>query len=100
MSRASKITLALCTIASAATVVTVHLVQEMERDALKQGPIKDAQRTAEKRAERDADPEAARKKMFNASEHELQQELRRKYAALQPLSGEVVTQDGDVVERR
>lgn len=44
-----------------------------------QGPIKDAQRVQEK---------ALKKKLLaNQKEHELQQELRKKYEQLQPLSG-------------
>lgn len=66
-------------------------MQELERDTLHQGPIKDAKRIADRKAEM----ENERKKRFNESEHELQQELRRKYEALQPLSGEVLTKDGE-----
>lgn len=49
MSRASKITFAASCLITAATVVGVHYVQEMERETLHQGPIKDAKRVEEKR---------------------------------------------------
>ncbi|CUS23264.1 LAQU0S09e00870g1_1 [Lachancea quebecensis] len=106
MSTASKITLALSCVVTAATVVGVHYVQELERDTLHQGPIKDAKRMAERRAEQSASPgtsttsaESERKQLFNRSEHELQQELRKKYEAMQPLSGEVLTKDGERATR-
>ncbi|CCH41881.1 hypothetical protein BN7_1420 [Wickerhamomyces ciferrii] len=67
MSRASKITLA-------STIIS---------KALHQGPIKDAQRQQEK---------ALRKKLLvNQQEHEIQQELRKQYEQLQPLSGQTFT---------
>ncbi|AET39399.1 Pet117p Ecym_4337 [Eremothecium cymbalariae DBVPG len=116
MSRASKITLALSCVLTTATIVGVHFVQEMERETLHQGPIKDAKRIADKRAAREAaaslksSPEAdpvettdvnkERKKLLNKAEHEQQLELRKKYQEMQPLSGEVVTKDGEVVERK
>ncbi|CAM9013967.1 unnamed protein product [Wickerhamomyces anomalus] len=76
MSRASKITLATTIVATTVTVIWVHKVQEEERNV---SPIKDAQRVQEK---------ALKKKLLaNQKEHELQQELRKKYEQLQPLSG-------------
>ncbi|SCU86015.1 LADA_0D11650g1_1 [Lachancea dasiensis] len=96
MSRASKITLALSCVATTATVIGVHYVQELERDTLHQGPIKDAKRQAEKKASLDAVKE--KKKLFNQSEYEQQIELRKKYEAMQPLSGEVLTKDGERVK--
>lgn len=83
-------------------MVGVHIVQNMERDTLHQGPIKDAKRVAEKRQKRldqeqlaTSDPAKERQKLLNKSEHELQQELRKKYETMQPLSGEVVTKGGN-----
>lgn len=104
MSTASKITLALSCAVTAATVVGVHYVQELERETLHQGPIKDAKRMAERKAEQSAgagavSAESERKQHFNRSEHELQQELRKKYEAMQPLSGEVLTKDGERAAR-
>ncbi|KAL3232932.1 Uncharacterized protein RNJ44_04848 [Nakaseomyces bracarensis] len=98
MSRASKITFSVCSILTVSTVIGVHYVQAMERDTLHQGPIKDAQRVAEKK--RKLMPAATdEKKLLNRNEHDIQQELRRKYEAVQPLSGEVVTKDGERIEK-
>ncbi|AMD19997.1 HCL154Cp [Eremothecium sinecaudum] len=108
MSRTSKIVLAASCLVSAATIMGVHIVQEMERDVLRQGPIKDAKRVAEKKSAREraaagevsaAEAEKERKRLFNAAEHQMQLELRKKYDQLQPLSGEIVTKDGEVVDR-
>lgn len=102
MSRASKITLALSCLLTTTTVVGVHIVQDMERQTLHQGPIKDAKRVAEKKLakeEQNQDPSKQRMKLVNKGEHELQQELRKKYEAMQPLSGEVLTKDGEVVKK-
>ncbi|GMM33020.1 Pet117 protein [Saccharomycopsis crataegensis] len=88
MSRASKITLAATSLTCAATVVWVHYVQEAERAALHEGPKKDAKRMQEKIAANE------KKKMINDQEHKLQLELRKKYEAIQPLSGvKVVGED-------
>ncbi|QLL32320.1 hypothetical protein HG536_0C04890 [Torulaspora globosa] len=109
MSRASKITFSLSCLFTAATVVGVHFVQGLERETLHQGPIKDARRTAARKQQKlqqqedesaAVDPDKERQKLANLSEHELQQELRKKYEAIQPLSGQVVTKDGEVVENR
>lgn len=78
---------------------------------LHQGPIKDAKRVAEKNQRKlelsqqqvqqpdaaGSDPEKNRQKMLNKSEHQLQQELRKKYESIQPLSGEIVTKGGEAV---
>lgn len=109
MSRASKITFALSCVFTVTTVVGVHIVQGMERDTLHQGPIKDAQRIAARKqlqeqelldrgSNSNLDPEKERTRLINKSEHELQQKLREKYEAIQPLSGEVVTKDGEVIK--
>lgn len=113
MSRASKITFSVSCLFTAATVVGVHFVQGLERETLHQGPIKDAQRTAARRqqllqqqsndeeaAVAALDPAKERQRLANRSEHELQQELRKKYEANQPLSGQVVTKDGEVLQDR
>ena len=103
MSRAAKITFAVSCILSATTVIGVHFIQGMEREALHQGPIKDAKRMAEKR-EREGqlsqsstavDDAKARKRELNRTEHEQQQELRRQYETQQPLTGEIVMQGGE-----
>ncbi|CDO93096.1 unnamed protein product [Kluyveromyces dobzhanskii CBS 2104] len=100
MSRASKITLGLTSLFTVTMVVGVHYVQQLERETLHQGPIKDAKRVAEKRLEKNAglDPEKERQKLVNKNEHEYQLELRKKYEQMQPLSGEVRTQDNELIE--
>ena len=110
MSRAAKITFAVSCILSATTVIGVHFIQGMEREALHQGPIKDAKRMAEKREREEQlaqsfsssstgssamDDAKARKRERNRTEHEQQQELRRQYESQQPLTGEIVTQGGE-----
>jgi len=112
MSRASKITFALSSIFCVVTVIGVHIVQDMERDTLHQGPIKDAKRVAEKRAAKEQDQKKGtptdgltdiakqKKRDFNKSDHELQQALKEKYTAIQPLTGEIITQDGKVVKSK
>ena len=102
MSRASKITLGLTTLFTATIVVGVHHVQELERQTLHQGPIKDAQRVAEKKLARQngVDPEKERQRMVNKNEHEYQLELRKKYEQMQPLSGEVRTKDNELIEQK
>ena len=108
MSRAAKITFAVSCILSATTVIGVHFIQGMEREALHQGPIKDAKRMAEKREREEQlaqsssstgssamDDAKARKRELNRTEHEQQQELRRQYESQQPLTGEIVTQGGE-----
>lgn len=102
MSRASKITLGVTSLFTATMIVGVHYVQQLERETLHQGPIKDAQRMKEKRLAREnaggVDPEKERQRMVNKSEHEYQLELRKKYEQMQPLSGEVRTKDDELVE--
>ncbi|CCK72766.1 Pet117p KNAG_0L01460 [Huiozyma naganishii CBS 8797] len=103
MSRASKITFGLSCLFTVTAVVGVHMIQDLERDTLHQGPIKDAKRLEQKREERRSLPaspndkldDAARekKRQFNKTDHEMQQELRKKYESIQPLSGEIVTRD-------
>ncbi|CCF60695.1 hypothetical protein KAFR_0L00870 [Kazachstania africana CBS 2517] len=102
MSRASKITFGVSCLVTAVTVVGVHIVQGMERETLHQGPIKDAKRLAEKKKLKEAkveldDETKLKKRTFNINDHDKQQELRKKYETMQPLTGEVVTKDGEVV---
>ena len=119
MSRASKITFGVTCLFTLTSIVGVHYVQELERDTLHQGPIKDAKRIAEKKqkeAEEKANEstknisvmkspidglspeEKEKKRNFNRNDHELQQQLREKYEKMQPLTGEVVTKDGEVIQ--
>lgn len=112
MSRASKITFAVSSILTAVTVVGVHYVQGMERETLHQGPIKDAKRVAEKREQRLKESEKGsgnmapamddttkeKKRNFNKKDHELNLELKKRYEEMQPLSGNIVTKDGEIVD--
>lgn len=127
MSRASKITFGVTCLFTLTSIIGVHYIQEMERQTLHQGPIKDAKRMADKRQKEkeketssigetnpnenaahidvmkspndSLSPEAKeKKKNFNRADHEMQQQLRQKYEQMQPLSGEVVTKDGEVVQ--
>lgn len=62
---------------------TRRALTNINSQALHQGPIKDAQRMEEK---------ALKKKLLaNKLEHDHQQELRKQYEAMQPLSGVTVT---------
>ncbi|KAH3902763.1 related to Protein PET117, mitochondrial [Saccharomycodes ludwigii] len=83
MSKASKITLGLSCLISFSTIIGVHYVQELERQTLHGGPIKDAKRMEEKE----------RKRNLNRNDHEMQQELKRKYESVQPLNGDIVSSD-------
>lgn len=40
-----------------------------------------------------------KKRNYNKTDHELQQHLREKYEKMQPLTGEVVTKDGEVIPK-
>ncbi|KAK5962901.1 Pet117p PWA37_005355 [Arxiozyma heterogenica] len=119
MSRASKITFGLTCLFTLTSIIGVHYVQELERDTLHQGPIKDAKRIAEKKKKETEEKarqstentsamkpptnglspeEKEKKRNFNRSDHELQQQLRQKYEKMQPLTGEIVTKDGELVQ--
>ncbi|SMN19941.1 similar to Saccharomyces cerevisiae YER058W PET117 Protein required for assembly of cytochrome c oxidase [Maudiozyma saulgeensis] len=115
MSRASKITFALSCVFCVTTVIGVHIVQDMERDTLHQGPIKDAKRVAEKKAAKEKEEQKTqkgspidnlndaakqKKRDFNRNDHEFQQALKEKYTAIQPLTGEIITQDGEIVKSK
>lgn len=101
MSRASKITLGLSCLVTSVTVVAVHIIQDMERETLHQGPVKDAKRVAEKKAMNErSETEKDQKRLFNKNEHEYQLDLRKQYEAVQPLSGDIVTENGDKVSNQ
>ncbi|XBW37486.1 hypothetical protein QEN19_003067 [Hanseniaspora menglaensis] len=84
MSRASKITLGMSTLFAIGSTIFVHVVQDIETEQIRQGPIKDAERMNEK---------TKRKLMMNNEEHIYQQELRKKYEEMQPLNGKIITKD-------
>ena len=78
MPTASKITLGLSITFAVTALVGVNYLQRLERAALRQGPIKDAERMKSK------------KQVLNEKEHLEQIELRKKYELLQPLTGEII----------
>ena len=118
MSRASKITFGVTCLFTLTSIIGVHYVQELERETLHQGPLKDAKRVAEKKKREDDEKakqlpknvsvmkspidglspeEREKKRNFNRNDHELQQQLREKYEKMQPLTGKIVTKDGEVI---
>jgi protein PET117 len=78
MSTASKITLGLSVTFAVSALVGINYLQRIERAALRQGPIKDAERLKTK------------KQLLNEKEQLEQIELRKKYEQLQPLTGEII----------
>lgn len=86
MSRASKVTFGLTSVACVGTIAAVHYIQNMEREALRQGPVKDAARVAAKR-----DPAKERKLMLNQQEHEEQVRRREEFEKVQRVGAEVST---------
>lgn len=82
MSRASQITLGCSLVFAIGSFIGVQYLQEAEQEAVRQGPIKDAQRMSEK---------TQRKLLMNQKEHEYQQKLKKQYEELQPLNGKVIT---------
>lgn len=86
MSTASKITLGLSVTFAVTALVGVNYMQRIEREALRQGPIKDAERMAQK----------LKKQLLNEKEQQEQHELRQKYEKLQPLTGEIIRGEDSV----
>ncbi|ODQ44147.1 hypothetical protein PICMEDRAFT_18603 [Pichia membranifaciens NRRL Y-2026] len=82
MSRASKITFALSTLLSAATIGGVYFMAEYEKDQLQEGPIKDRARM-ERRA-------LNTKQQANLEDYEKQKQIYAELEKTQPLTGEVV----------
>ena len=118
MSRASKITFGVTCLFTLTSIIGVHYVQELERETLHQGLLKDAKRVAEKKKREDDEKakqltknvsvmkspidglspeEREKKRNFNRNDHELQQQLRERYEKIQPLTGKIVTKDGEVI---
>ncbi|ODV60713.1 Pet117p ASCRUDRAFT_35143 [Ascoidea rubescens DSM 1968] len=96
MSRASKITFALSTLFTVASVVMVYDLQESEREAIAMGPVKDAKRVKEKEEDRLKEQLAKeRKKELNRLEHLEQIELKKKYESMQPLSNVTLTAEDE-----
>ncbi|CAK9435590.1 uncharacterized protein LODBEIA_P03170 [Lodderomyces beijingensis] len=83
MSTASKVTLGASIAFATGAFIFINYSQQAERSALRQGPIKDAERMAAKR-------EKTRKQMANEAEHREQSELKAKYLEMQPLNHEII----------
>ncbi|KAK6457587.1 uncharacterized protein RJT20DRAFT_138963 [Scheffersomyces xylosifermentans] len=73
MSLASKITFGLTCASAAGAFIFINYSQQLERQALRQGPIKDAARIQAK-----MDREMTKKQLANDLEHKEQMELREK----------------------
>ncbi|CAH2446890.1 Cytochrome c oxidase assembly protein [Komagataella phaffii CBS 7435] len=83
MSRAAKLTFGISTAFAVGTAIGVYYLQEQEREALKQGPIKDQKRL-------DSRAEMTSKQRANLREFELQKKLKEELEATQPLTGDVI----------
>ena len=80
MSTLLKVTFgALCAFA-VALFIGINYLQKAEQTAIRQGPIKDAQRIAEK----------LKKQLANEKEAQIQADLRQKFEAVQPVSAEII----------
>lgn len=81
MSTASKVTFAASCLFAVGSFIYINVEQKIERDNLRQGPIKDAERMRQK---------LSKKQLANDLEHKEQALLREKYELVQPLSGEII----------
>ncbi|WPK26187.1 hypothetical protein PUMCH_003535 [Australozyma saopauloensis] len=81
MSTASKVTFATSCLFAVGSFIYINIEQRIERENLRQGPIKDAERMRKK---------LSKKQMANDLEHKEQIALREQYEAVQPLSAEIV----------
>ena len=92
MSTASKITLGASCAFAVGAFVFINYSQQAERQALRQGPIKDAARQQAKQLEK------LKKQLANELEHKEQTELREKYLKLQPLRDEIIKgEEGKII---
>lgn len=113
MSRASKITFGLTCLFTVTSIITVHSIQRLERETLHQGPINDAKRREDKKknpkavgGEQFGTPGVAtlgaddkkKKQEFNDNDHKLQQRLTKEYSSKQPLTGQILTKDEEIVK--
>lgn len=83
MSTASKVTFGLTCVAAAGSFVFINWSQQLEREALRQGPIKDAARMKAKL-------ELNKTQLANELDHREQNALREKLVKIQPLSDEII----------
>lgn len=85
MSTASKVTFGCTCLFAVSSFVFVNYSQKVERDQLRQGPIKDALRIQEKKQR-----EMSKKQLTNDLEHKDQKVLKEKYEKIQPLNSEII----------
>ncbi|CUM50521.1 unnamed protein product [Debaryomyces tyrocola] len=85
MSTASKITFGSACLLAGGTFLGINYLQRSERESLRQGPIRDAERMAAK--------ELSKKQKVNDMEHKEQVMLQEKFASVQPLNNEVIRAD-------
>ncbi|RCK55810.1 hypothetical protein Cantr_05526 [Candida viswanathii] len=99
MSTASKITLGLSCSFAVGAFIFINYSQQLERDALRQGPIKDAARQQAKLLERQQrEKEKSSKQIANELEHMEQNALREQLIKVQPLSEEIIRgEEGKVI---
>lgn len=81
MSTASKVTLGASCVLAIGSFVFINYSQQAEREAKRQGPIKDAARLRAK---------MSLKQHTNDLEHREQMLLKEQYEKVQPLSGEII----------
>lgn len=87
MSLASKVTFAVTCITSASIVYGVYHLQEVEREALHQGPIRDRERLRLKAEQKSqAEPQLTAVQERRVSEYELQKKLQEEYSKVQDVS--------------
>lgn len=84
MSTASKITFATSCIFALGSFAYINIEQQNERENMRQGPIKDAERMRQK---------MTKKQLANDLEHKEQAALREQYEKIQPLNEEVIRGD-------
>lgn len=82
MSTASKATFAASCVFALGAFVYINVEQQNERENMRQGPIKDAERMRQK---------MSKKQLANEAEHREQAALREQYEKIQPLNEEVIT---------
>lgn len=81
MSTASKATFAASTLFALGAFVYINVEQRNDRESMRQGPIKDAERMRQK---------MTKKQLANDLEHKEQVALREQYEKVQPLNAEVI----------
>ncbi|ODV77640.1 uncharacterized protein CANTADRAFT_92056 [Suhomyces tanzawaensis NRRL Y-17324] len=82
MSTASKVTFGLTCVSAVGAFIFINYSQQLEREAFRQGPIKDAARIEAR--------QMTKKMKANELEHREQIELRQKLEKIQPLNLEII----------